>query len=313
MIPPLFFALNPGGMGHAVSTGVPTPQGSSPRRLHGPVSGIARGHLVQTAERLRPWGGCPTALKFFGRKKSKGPIADNRRHYRKAPGKKHALTARVQLPLSGEVVPAAVMDLSAGGTSLQIDAKTDELGVGATFWVAFASLRTRAEVPVQAHVVSVMQTKDGASRYGVAFADPEELFTRLEPYFLKFFNRRRLQRVLPELGRSMKADVRTPDGGGFRLDIQDLSEEGIGLALHAEEVEWFEANDTFDIEFKIPGANVLWNGTGEKVHQTPLKGSNRGGIAFHEPDAKVSQAHGALEVWLNTRRVAMAKWDSAYE
>ncbi len=252
-------------------------------------------------------------MKFFGRKKTKGATADHRRHYRKAPGKKHALTARVQLPVSGTVLPAAVLDVSAGGTSLQIEGGGDELGVGATLWVAFASLRTRAEVPIQAHVVSVMKTKDGATRYGMAFADPDELFTRLEPYFLKFFNRRRLQRVLPELGRSMKADVRSEDGGGFRLDIQDLSEEGIGLALHSEEVEWFGANESFDIEFKIPGANVLWNGTGERIHMTPLKGSHRGGLAFHEPDAKVTPAHGALEVWLNTRRVAMAKWDSAYE
>ena len=246
-----------------------------------------------------------TDLKFFGRKKTKGVAAENRRHYRKAPGKKHALTARIQLPQSGNVIPAAVMDVSAGGTSLEIDSgKTTELGVGATLWIAFASLRTKAEVPIQAHVVSVMESKDGHVRYGMAFADPDELFTRLEPYFLKFFNRRRLQRVLPELGRSMKADVRSADGEGFRLEIQDLSEEGIGLALHADEIEWMKANESFDIEFKIPGANV---------HVTPLKGSERGGLAFHEPDAKVTAAHGALEVWLNTRRVAMAKWDSAYE
>ncbi|HPF13306.1 MAG: PilZ domain-containing protein [Planctomycetes bacterium] len=253
-------------------------------------------------------------MRFFGRKKDEGAAADHRRHYRKAPGKKHALTARVQLPQSGDVVNATVMDVSAGGVSLQVEGRSAaELGLGTTLWVAFGSLRTRTEVPVQAHVVNRMESKDGLVRFGLSFSDPDELFGRLEPYFLKFFNRRRLQRVLPELGRSLKADVRTTDGGGYRLEVMDLSEEGIGLALHNEEVEWMASHEAFDVEFKIPGANVAWSGSGRRIHLTELKGSHRGGIAFDEPDAKVTPAHGSLEVWLNSRRVAMAKWDSAYE
>ncbi|MEZ5973803.1 MAG: PilZ domain-containing protein [Planctomycetota bacterium] len=253
-------------------------------------------------------------MKFFGRKKKSEGSSDHRRHYRKAPGKKHALTARVQLPQSGDVINVTVLDVSAGGCSIQLDpSKAGELGVGAIFWIAFGSLRTQAEFPVQGHVVSVMQAKDGLTRLGVGFTDPDELFGRIEPYFLKFFNRRRLLRVLPELGRSMKADVRGPAGDGFRLDIQDVSEEGIGLSLHNEEVAWMDAGELFDIEFKIPGANATWSGNATRIHVTPLKGSTRAGLLFQDGEVRDAAAHAALEVWLNTRRVAMAKWDSAYE
>ncbi|MCA9001068.1 MAG: PilZ domain-containing protein [Planctomycetes bacterium] len=253
-------------------------------------------------------------MKFFGRKKKSKSTADVRKYYRKTPGKKHALTALVQMPQSGEVVNAVVLDGSSGGASLQMDtAQSKELTVGVTANMSFSSLRMRGELPVQAHVVSVMESKDGRSRFGFAITDPEELFTRIEPYYLRYFNRRRLLRVLPELGRTMKADVRTPDGGGFRLDIQDITEDGIGLVLRADEIEWMASGDVFDVEFKIPGANVVWTGTADRIHVSPLKDSTRGGLAFREPDAKMGAAQGALEVWLNTRRVAMAKWDSAYE
>lgn len=253
-------------------------------------------------------------MKFFGRKKKSTPSSDIRKFYRKAPGKKHALTALVQMPQSGEVVPAEVIDVSAGGASLQmVTTLVKELTVGVTANLSFGSLRVRGELPVQAHVVSVMQSKDGRSRFGFAITDPDELFTRIEPYYLRFFNRRRLLRVLPELGRPLKADVRTPDGGGFRLDIQDITEEGIGFVLRDDEIEWMGSGEVFDVEFKIPGANVVWNGTADRVHVSQLKDSTRGGLVFREPDSKEGAAQGALEIWLNTRRVAMAKWDSAYE
>ena len=256
----------------------------------------------------------PPTLKFFGRKKKNKPATDVRKYYRKAPGRKHALSAHVQMPQSGEVIAAEVLDVSAGGASLQMETSmVGELTVGVTANLAFSSLRMRGELPLQAHVVSVMESKDGRSRFGFAITDPDELFTRIEPYYLRFFNRRRLLRVLPELGRSMKADVRTPDGGGFRLDIQDVTEEGIGFVLREDEVQWMAGGEVFDIEFKIPGANVVWNGTADRIHVSELKDSVRGGLVFREPDSKTGAAQGALEVWLNTRRVAMAKWDTAYE
>ncbi len=253
-------------------------------------------------------------MKFFGRKKKNKPAQDVRKYYRKTPGKKHALSAHVQMPQSGEVIAAEVLDVSAGGASLQMETnQVGELTVGATANLSFSSLRMRAELAVQANVVSVMESKDGRSRFGFALTDPDELFTRIEPYYLKFFNRRRLVRVLPELGRSMKADVRTPDGGGFRLDIQDMTEEGIGFILRDDEIEWMKGGEAFDVEFKIPGANVVWNGTADRVHVSELIDTVRGGLLFREPDSKTGPAQGALEVWLNTRRVAMAKWDSAYD
>jgi hypothetical protein len=253
-------------------------------------------------------------LKFFGRNKKIQPATDIRKYYRKVPGKKHALTAYVQMPVSGEVVHAEVLDVSAGGASLQLEtAQVGELSLGVTANLSFSSLRMRGELPLQAHVVSVMESKDGRSRFGFAITDPDELFTRIEPYYLRFFNRRRLLRVLPELGRSMKADVRTPDGGGFRLDIQDITEEGIGFVLRDDEVAWMTTGEVFDVEFKIPGANVVWNGTADRIHVSELKDSIRGGLVFREPDSKTGEAQGALEVWLSTRRVAMAKWDMAYE
>ncbi|MCP5021642.1 MAG: PilZ domain-containing protein [bacterium] len=253
-------------------------------------------------------------MKFFGRNKKNKSAADARKYYRKAPGKTHALTGHVQMPQSGEVVVADVLDVSAGGASLQMEtSQVHELSVGVSANLLFRSLRVRSELLVQAHVVSVLASKDGRSRFGFSIMDSDELFTRIEPYYLKYFNRRRLLRVLPELGRSMKADVRTPDGGGFRLDVQDVTEEGIGFALHADEIEWMGSGEAFDVEFKIPGANVVWNGTADRVHITGLKDAVRAGLAFREPDAKTGPAQGALEVWLSTRRVAMAKWDSAYD
>lgn len=233
------------------------------------------------------------------------------------------LSAKV-LPKDSEWVVAQVVDASAGGAGLSFPADKDPmLEADDLVTLSFSSLREATEVLAQA-VVRTRADEEAAVRYGFQFSDPAQLFKGLDPFYLKFFNRRRHLRVRPQLGRNMNVDVRTEEGG-WRLRLHDVSQAGLSIMVSSEELRWVQENERFDIEFKVPGSEASFATFARRVHFTNVGGSLRCGLEFELPRVPEGTApppvgqqlmniQGATELkeWIESREREMARWDTAY-
>ena len=233
------------------------------------------------------------------------------------------LTAKL-LPMNAEWLVAEVVDASAGGAGLSFPADRDpNLDVDEAVTLSFQSLREASEVLAQA-IVRTRSEDETTVRYGFQFSDPSQLFKGLEPFYLKFFNRRRHLRVRPQLGRNMNVDVRTEEGG-WRLRLHDVSQAGASILVSSEELRWVQENERFDLEFKVPGSDIHFQSFGRRMHFTHVGGSLRCGLEFELPRIEESVApppvsqqlmklpgSTELKTWIESREREIARWDTAY-
>lgn len=234
------------------------------------------------------------------------------------------LGARILRP-DGEWAVAMLVDASAGGAGLSFVPTSDpKLESGDEVTLAFNSVRVADDVLVQA-VVRMCTEADDHMRYGFQFSDPSKLFEGLDPFYLKFFNRRRFVRVKPQLGRNVEVDLRTDDGA-WRLRMHDISQAGISVTVTAEELSWMQANKRFDVELKLPGTGQFFHCFGERVYINHAGARIRYGLEFELPEAPTSTGpssrigrllalNGGLELksWIEAREDEMTRWDSAYD
>lgn len=239
------------------------------------------------------------------------------------------LGARI-LCAGGEWAVATVVDASAGGAGLSfVPARDPKLNSGDEVTLAFSSVRVAEEILVQALVCMYTEADDHV-RYGFQFTDTSKLFDGLDPSYLKFFNRRRLVRVKPQLGRNVDVDLRAEDGG-WRLRMKDISQAGISVTVTAEELSWVQANKRFDVELKLPGTGQFFRCFGKRVYLDHVGTGVRCGLEFELPEAAASKApaprepasrlarllalDGGLELksWIEAREEEMTRWDSAYD
>ena len=228
------------------------------------------------------------------------------------------------LPPNSEWLVAQVVDASAGGAGLSFPIDRDpDLQTDDPVMLSFHSLREASEVLAQA-IVRTRAEEGDTVRYGFQFADPSQLFKGLDPFYLKFFNRRRHLRVRPQLGRNMNVDVRTEEGG-WRLRLHDVSQAGTSILVSSEELRWVQGNERFDVEFRVPGSEIGFQSFGRRVHFTNVGGSLRCGLEFELPRSAEGVAplpvaqqlmslpgSAELKAWIQSRESEMARWDTAY-
>jgi c-di-GMP-binding flagellar brake protein YcgR len=262
-------------------------------------------------------------LGFFSRKKPK-QNDDARQHYRRAPGRKAMLGAKV-LPAGGEWTVANVVDASAGGAGLSFAPSDDpKMESGEEVTLAFNSVRVAEDVLVPA-VVRMCTEADDHVRYGFQFKDLSKLFEGLDPFYLRFFNRRRYVRVQPQLGRNVEVDLRADDGG-WRLRMHDISQAGISVKVTAEELSWVQGNERFDVELKLPGTGQFFRCYCKRVYLEHAGAGVRCGLEFELPPIPEGKScpsrierllalDGGLELksWIEAREDEMTRWDSAYD
>ena len=246
---------------------------------------------------------------FFRRKKKKSE--ELREHYRRSPGKKHALGLTVQLD-GAAAVSATLDNLSAGGAGIRFDSKKDPgLEIGTTLTMNFISLGPGKQVSATAVVVGVRGSESEGRLYGVQFADVPHLFKQLDSYLIRFFNRRKALRVLPALGTKLplRATVAHEE---VKIAINDVSWMGMGFLLDPSEAEKFLEADEFDASFSVSKADPPIETTVRLVHKTLTGAKVLFGGYFVNPDLKAGERQRQqLEEYTKKREADMARWDSA--
>lgn len=252
---------------------------------------------------------------FFRRKKKKdeGPRSELRRHYRRAPGKKHALgvkLVRAEGPVAGELI-----DLSAGGAGVLFPWDRDPvMEPGEEVELSFTSLVHGGEVKVAAVVASARDEEEPAGRrYGFEFTDHERLFAQLDAYYFKFFNRRRAMRVRPALDKKLRAEL-SFGPGSMDVAIHDVSPDGFGVLMKPEDAQLLDGVNDMTCTFTLPGAKEATTWQARTVHLTSLAQGTALGAVFliAEADA-VGPERQALADYCAARAAEIALWDTHSE
>lgn len=250
----------------------------------------------------------------FWRKKSKneGPGDELRRFYRRAPGKKHALGVQIRredaTALNGEL-----SDVSAGGAGVFFrkgkDPHFDE-GVGTV--LIFSSLGRDGQIVAMSRVASVTPMEDG-TRYGFEFIDLPGLFSQLDEYYVRFFNRRRSLRVRPGLDQKIDARLSTQVGAIIGR-INDFSVDGVGVVLDPGKARILDGVQALEVQFVIPKSRVEIRWLTRAVHMNQVKaGVVLGGEFTPVASSELQSQREALSDYATARAAEMARWDSAYD
>ena len=252
---------------------------------------------------------------MFSRFFKKAPPADQREHYRRAPGKKAALGVRLVLP-TGEAIPGELMDVSAGGAAVRFDRDLGSvLPLESPCELRFSSL-TKGQIRVQATVRS--GPREGApNRFGFQFGDQGELFRQLDDSFYKYFNRRRWVRAQPAHDRRVTADVAFGDRA-VTLDVYDLSREGASFVMPDDVAELLKSDTSLEVSIRVPrtDAQVTFYGLVRHKSSTPV--GLRVGCALEPAEGRGSKKPSkkelaALDDFIAQRVREMERYNSAFQ
>lgn len=251
---------------------------------------------------------------MFSRFFKKASPADQREHYRRAPGKKAALGVRLVLA-TGEAVQGELVDVSAGGAAVRFERDmASVLALEQLVELRFTSL-TRGNIKVQA-VVKGLPRDASQRRYGFQFLDRGELFRQLDESFYKFFNRRRWVRAQPALDRRVRAEVAFGESA-IDLDVHDLSREGVSFLMPPDVAAMIDSDTSLEVTVHIPKTDACAVFFGLVRHKTQSPTGLRVGCALEpsEGDGGKKKQKKELELlaqYLAKRIEEMDRYNSAF-
>ena len=249
---------------------------------------------------------------FFKRKKKASERNDERegergrRHYRRAPGRKHALGVRI-LHKGATVASAEVGDLSIGGVRLIYPkGAVPQFALGQEVELAFSSLAHAGTVQSLARFLRELTQPDGSVHHSFNFVDPEALYPQLDPFFWNFFNRRRAVRVRPALDRRLPLGLQA-GAASTEVSVNDLSSRGLGFVLEAARAQALLAGSTYELALAIPGSEERFTCRAERRHATPRGKNVLFGLEF--VGLETSSPSAALDRYLAEREAEQARWE----
>lgn len=251
---------------------------------------------------------------MFSRFFKKSTPADQREHYRRAPGKKAALGVRLILP-TAEVVQGELIDVSAGGAAIRFEAELASiLQIDATYELRFTSL-TKGSIRVHAVARSGPREND-PNRFGFQFVDQAELFRQLDDSFYKYFNRRRWSRAQPALDRRVKAEVAFGESV-IDLEVHDVSREGVSFMMPEDVAQMIDADTSLEVTISVPRTDAAVTFYGLVRHKSQTTQGLRVGCALEpaENDAtrkRLKKDLAALEDYIAKRTEEMERYNSAF-
>jgi len=251
---------------------------------------------------------------MFSRFFKKAPPADQREHYRRAPGKKAALGVKVVLA-TGEALPGELLDVSAGGAAVGFNTELGAaLQLETVYELRFTSL-TRGNIKVQAALRS--GPRAGApNRFGFQFLDQADLFRQLDDSFYKYFNRRRWVRAQPALDRRVSAEIAFGETA-LDLDVYDLSREGVSFVMREEVAALIKSDTSLEVKIAVPRTDAAVTFFGLVRHKTATPQGLRVGCALEPASGDRGKRPSkkdlaALDEFIAKRVEEMERYNSAF-
>lgn len=248
---------------------------------------------------------------FFKKKKATTEaeaLRNQRAQYRKRNTKAQPLEASLRVP-GWDPLRVELLDLSVSGAGVRVPFAQDRnLRVGDTVEIAIGSVM-RDEIVTPARVANVSPDGPSHLRYGFAFLNVGNLYSQLDSFYARHFNRRRAPRVIPALDRRIQVVLRAR-GEELRVPLHDLSESGVGLTLSRDSAATIADQQQLELTFRLPGSSTELTGSATIRHRTPMNHSVLIGVEFDFEASNGFQLHRAeLREFVEQRAKEIEKWE----
>jgi hypothetical protein len=170
----------------------------------------------------------------------------------------------------------------------------------------------REEISTPARTVYGQVENDGRVRYGFQFINEGNLYSQLDTFYARLFNRRGSPRVRPALEHRVTATI------GWRsneLDVVlgDVSATGAGLTLPITDAYQLQGIDRFRIRFDLPGVRETFQGE-VRVEKRKRSGAWAWmGVSFEfDAGGNLGELAGDLASFIDRRVDEMEGWESSW-
>lgn len=246
---------------------------------------------------------------FFHRKKIQRSV-NRRANYRKRQSKAYSLSVHLVTP-SG-VTAGEFLDLSMQGVGASFLVERDpRLVEGDVVELSIQSL-SHGAVTTPARVVYGQPFEKRHVRYGFEFINAGNLYSQLDSFYARLFNRRKSMRVRPALDRKVHVGV---TWGSHRIDavVGEISATGVGLIMNEAQAAQLMGVERVGVVFRLPGLKHEFHGHAEILNRKATSERVYLGLAFdlEEPEGLILQ-QGMLEGFVDKRSAEMERWESSW-
>ncbi len=234
---------------------------------------------------------------------------ERRRQYRIPQSKKHPLSAT--LKRDNETLQAEFLDVSVHGVGLRVTAERGgKLTLGDVLELTVMSL-SHGKVTTPGKLVH-MESDGKSARLGFEFVNIGDLYSQLDAFYARIFNRRRAVRVRPELDRKMTVLMRW-SGKELKAHVTNVSETGIGIAVPVANAKDLENVEKVAIQFKLPGTGEPLHGAAFVRNKATVAGQVICGLMFDfDQESSLALRRSEIGVYVEKRAEEIAKWESSW-
>ena len=250
---------------------------------------------------------------FSPKKKKSAPAPaptsrEQRAQYRKRPSKAQRLEATLDIA-GWPSLTVELVDLTMRGVGVRVPFASDRnLKIGDIVELKIGAMM-RDEIATPARVVNSGPDGESHVRYGFEFLNIGNLYSQLDGFYARHFNRRRNTRVLPALDRKIQASL-SWSGDELHVQVFDLSESGIGLVLTKDSAARVLEIQRFNVRFKLPGSEEALAGPVSVRHRTPVHQHVLLGLTFDlKTPVGFSRHLPAIRAFVEQRASEMAMWE----
>ncbi len=231
--------------------------------------------------------------------------------YRRQRSRTFDLVVSVRMS-TGEEYPGELLDVSVGGASARFTLAEDPgLKLGDVVEVAIRS-RTREDfVRTPGRVVHTEPGGEQHWRYGFAFVSIGNLYSQLDEFYARFFNRRKSPRVLVPAEHRLTTHIMW---GNHELSCQvhDLSTTGMCAAVPQDKASELEGIDRLRLRFRLPGVAEPLAGPATITNRHATLGRVLLGIEFDlEREEGLARHAEDLRAYVERRCAEIARWEAA--
>ncbi len=233
---------------------------------------------------------------------------DNRRQYRVHKGNATQLEATIICP-DGRQATGECMDLSVGGVGVSVThVKGFDVVEGTRVRLRVQYLGRPKFIEADAEIVTISNVGH-AVRYGFRFVSVSEVVQQIDPFYARWFNRRRSARVMPDFTTKISATVRWSDGE-FVANVHDVSTGGLGILTTADEALGLQPKSRVELSFTLPGNPMPVACRAKIVGVKSFTKNMLVGIEF-EPNGGIERHAAAMQRYVDDRQRSIAQYNEA--
>ncbi len=236
--------------------------------------------------------------------------AERRKQYRKGQVADGSIRFRLHTP-SGDT-QAEFIDISVHGAGARFLLEHDPHLQRDDVVELTIESRDHGKVTTPARVVYGQQDGQRHIRYGFEFINIGNLYSQLDSFYARLFNRRGSKRVRPALDSSVTMTL------GWRSNIteaqvNEISATGAGVILPMAAAYQLQGIEEVRVSFRLPGLREQFRGSARILNRKTVSDKVLLGLAFDlEDEDGLAALVPRLQKFVDERAKEMERWESSW-